>query len=247
MMSAHISEELPRLLTGDATRGEVQAAAEHLRACPDCQQELVSAVVAHAALSSAQRFAPRIIAAPQVGPKGEADSPGEPAPGPLPDLSDVFAQVRKEAMAPAATSGAGPAGHHRRRWVALGAAAAVLVGGGVTYALVQTDEPAPSSRSVALDPYGVGKHPATMTITGNQMTLDATKLPRLDRTRVYEVWLTNNARTKLQSVATVGSDNKAVFTVAPAVLQQYGDIEVSVQPADKLDYSGISVLRGDYD
>ena len=32
---------------------------QHLRTCPDCQQELVSAVVAHASLTSAHRFAPR--------------------------------------------------------------------------------------------------------------------------------------------------------------------------------------------
>ena len=59
MSDAHISDDLPRLLTGDATRDEVLAAAEHLRSCPDCQQELVSAVVAHASLTSAQRFARR--------------------------------------------------------------------------------------------------------------------------------------------------------------------------------------------
>ena len=36
-MSSHISDELPRLLTGDANRDVVMTAAEHLRTCPDCQ------------------------------------------------------------------------------------------------------------------------------------------------------------------------------------------------------------------
>ena len=62
MSTTHITDELPRLLTGDATRDEVLAAGAHLRTCIDCQQELVSATVAHASLASAQRFAPEIVA-----------------------------------------------------------------------------------------------------------------------------------------------------------------------------------------
>jgi hypothetical protein len=87
-MSQHLSDDLPRLLTGDASRDEALAAAAHLRECPDCQQELVSAVVAHAALSSARRFAPRMAA-----PAEPAEPAVEPAPADLPDLSAVFAKV----------------------------------------------------------------------------------------------------------------------------------------------------------
>jgi hypothetical protein len=79
-MSNHISEELPRLLTGDASRDVVMAAAEHLRSCPDCQQELVSAVVAHASLTSAQRFAPEIVA-PQNAPRDISPFNGGPGSG----------------------------------------------------------------------------------------------------------------------------------------------------------------------
>src|SRR3954467_14468288 len=109
----HLSDDIPRLLTGDASREEVLAAAEHLRGCPDCQQELVSAVVAHASLTSAQRFAPEVVA--------PAHEDAEPA-GPLPDLGDVFAGVRREA-------GGGESGRRRWRVAATAAAAAVVIGG----------------------------------------------------------------------------------------------------------------------
>ncbi|HVU93452.1 MAG TPA: hypothetical protein VHC23_14555, partial [Jatrophihabitans sp.] len=105
----HLTDDLPRLLTGDATRDEVLAAAEHLRACPDCQQELVSAVVAHASLTSARRFAPEVVA-PIPSADGEEVGDGEdgggagPA-GPLPDLSAVFARAREEAASTSAPSG----------------------------------------------------------------------------------------------------------------------------------------------
>src|SRR4051795_3119300 len=116
----HLSDDIPRLLTGDASREEVLAAAEHLRSCPDCQQELVSAVVAHASLTSAHRFAPDIMAA-------DPDISEDASVGPLPDLSAMFEQVRSEAaVAPAAPA----AGVRHRRLIAGAAAAAVVLGGG---------------------------------------------------------------------------------------------------------------------
>ena len=74
IQSPHVSDNLPRLLTGDTTRDEAMAAAEHLRGCPDCQQELVSAAVAHASLTSARRFAPQVVA-----PERDDEPPPAPA------------------------------------------------------------------------------------------------------------------------------------------------------------------------
>jgi len=67
MTAPHISDELPRMLTGEADRDTVLAAAAHLRDCIDCQHELVSALVAHASLTSAHRFAPEIVTGPKSG------------------------------------------------------------------------------------------------------------------------------------------------------------------------------------
>ena len=227
----HIVDDIPRLLTGEATRDEVLAAAEHLRNCPDCQQELVSAVVAHASLSSAQRFAPEVVA--------PAHDDAEPA-GPLPDLSGVFAQVRREA------SGAAPA---RRRWrVAAAAAAAAVVIGGTTAAVVVLNDSGSSSpaTNVALAPFDDGTRPAEVTVRGSTMKVDATRLPRLDAQHFYEVWLTDKGRTAMWPLGAIGRDNRAQLPVPASVMARYAAIEVSVQRANQTAYSGVSVLRGSY-
>jgi hypothetical protein len=250
-MSEHISEELPRLLTGDADRDVVMAAGAHLRVCPDCQQELVSAVIAHASLTSAHRFAPEIMApAPDALPVGrDADEHGadEPQPTPLPDMSSLFAQARADAAATAQA----PARHHRRRLIGIAAAAAVVVGGGVTGGLLATSGPStPSAQTVQLAAYGSAAHPgktADVTIAGSRLRVDATKLPRLDAQHIYELWVTDAQRTKMQAVGTIGNDNRAELTLPTNVISKYSDFEVSVQPTSQLNrYSGTSVLRGDY-
>jgi len=227
----HISEEIPRLLTGEATRAEVLAAGEHLRGCPDCQQELVSAVVAHASLTSAQRFAPEVVA--------PAHDDAEP-PGPLPDLSDVFAQARLEARGPATG---------RRRWrVAAAAVAAAVVIGGTTVAAVELSDSGHSApaTNVALAPFHEGTRPADVTVRGTTMKVDATRLPRLDAQHFYEVWLTDNARTAMWPLGAIGADNRAQLPVPATVMARYTAIEVSVQRSNQTGYSGVSVLRGTY-
>jgi anti-sigma-K factor RskA len=242
MTSPHISENLPRLLTGDANRDEVMAAAEHLRNCPDCLQELISAVVAHASLTSAHRFAPDIVAPDSTG-EGEdsAHDVDDDAGAPLPDMSAMFAKVRAEASDAAARP------QHRRRLIAVAAAAAVLVGGGVTLAeTVGSNSSSPDTVSVALRPFDTGDDPAKVTVAGARMRVDATALPRLDSGHFYEVWLTDAARKRMQSVGSIDQDNKAELTVPANVMSQYTAIEVSVQRTNETAYSGTSVLRGSY-
>ncbi|HEU5267811.1 MAG TPA: anti-sigma factor, partial [Jatrophihabitans sp.] len=206
----------------------------------DCQHELVSAVVAHASLTSAYRFARPVIAPPSE--VATADEDGDGGPVPLPDLSDLFAQVRADA-APAAA----PAQHpHRRRWIAAGIAAAVVAGGGITAGVVASQSEQPSGRTVALAPYDIGTRAARLTISGSTMKIDASKLKKLGPSQVYEVWLTDNPRKNLAAIGTLGTDNTATLTVAPAVRSHYTHVEVSVQKASNLQFSGISVLRGDY-
>jgi anti-sigma-K factor RskA len=223
-MSTHISDDLPRLLTGEASRDEVLAAATHLRNCPDCQQELVSAVVAHASLSSAQRFAPGVIASRTSA---------------LPDLEAVFASARDEvAHRPAL---------RRRRVVALVAAAAVATGVGVTLAETLGGSSSPAARTVALDAFGGGRHDATARVTPDgSMRIDATSLPHLDGKHFYEVWLTDGARKRMQAVGAINDANRAQLTISPQVMSQYSAIEVSVQGVRQTGYSGTSVLRGSY-
>lgn len=238
-MNGHISDELPRLLSGEASRDVVLDAAAHLRECADCQQELVSAVVAHASLTSAQRFAPEIVATD----RNQAEFTAEEA---LPDLTAIFAQVRQEADSPV-----GRARDRVRRLPTRGligvAAAVALIGTGVgTYAAVHTG-PSNSGQVVALTAFQTGTTSAKATIGSGKISLDAKTLPKLAGRR-YEVWLTNSLRTQMQPIGWIGPDGKASLTVPSDLISRYSDIEVSVQPvaSSSYQYSNISVLRGAY-
>src|SRR3954451_4907826 len=235
----HLSDDIPRLLTGDASREEVLAAAEHLRSCPDCQQELVSAVVAHASLTSAHRFAPDIMAA-------DPDISEDASVGPLPDLSAMFEQVRSEAAVAPAAPAAGV--RHRRRLIAVAAAAAVVLGGGgvIIAETVGSSSSDSSVVTVSLRAFDKGHSPAFAKVPGKTMLIDSTDLPRLDSGHWYEVWLTDGARKRMQSLGAIGSDNRAQLTVPANVMAEYSAIEVSVQRTNETAYSGVSVLRGAY-
>lgn len=244
----HISDELPRLLTGDATHDVVMAAAEHLRECPDCQQELVSAVVAHASLTSAHRFAPEVVA-PIHDPLSDGRHSEDSDPGAdvveLPNMSSMFDQVRDEAAAAAKR----PAKRRpaRRTVLAVAAAAVVLAGGGTAIGTALTSDSPPSTTQVALRAYQSGTHPAKAVINGSRISVDATSLPRLNENHQYEVWLTDSPRQNMQSIGFIANNNKAVLTVPSKVkLSNYNDIEVSVQRVGQSNYSGKSVLRGSY-
>ena len=231
----HISEDLPRLLTGDATRAEVSAASKHLRSCPDCQQELVSAVVAHASLASARRYAPDIVATKA------ADGDAAPADR-LPDMSSVFAQAREQAAASATSR------FTRRRVLAVAAAAAVVVGAGVI--AVETVDWGSSThvaaQTVRLQPVIAGHAAATATISDGRMRVDATSLPQLDAARQYEVWLTNGTGSSLRPIGYIGADRTAELPVPAAVMAGYGYIAISVQKTDQIAFSGDLVARGQF-
>ncbi len=254
-MSNHISEELPRLLTGDASRDVVMAAAEHLRICPDCQQELVSAVVAHASLTSAHRFAPEIVmpdssSIADIGSQrarhaAETADSGDEATE-LPNMTSMFAQIREEAEAKPAKT------HQRRRLLAVAAAAVVLVGGGTAVYTAEHGSSSPTTR-VALAAFQQGTaapyddQSASAVIDGDTVSVDASKLPQLGAAHQYEVWLTNEQRDSMLPLGYIGNQNKAKLTVPPKVkLSSYTNIEVSVQRVGQYKYSQVSVLRGSY-
>lgn len=221
-MNQHISDDLPLLLTGEASRDATLGAAAHLRSCPDCQQDLVTAVIAHASLTSARRFASEVLETP------------EPV---LPNLEAVFATARDEAARPKA----------RRRFVAVAAAAVVLAGAGVTIAETAGSGGGSPAHTVVLNAFGVGTHDARATLVGSgSMRIDASALPKLDSRHFYEVWLTNAARTRLQAVGSISNANRAQLTISPKVMTQYSAIEVSIQRLRQTAYSGTSVLRGTY-
>ncbi|MEO9138153.1 MAG: anti-sigma factor [Jatrophihabitans sp.] len=238
MTNNHLSDDLPLLLTGDATRAVVLEAATHLRSCVDCQQELVSAVVAHASLMSAHRFAPEIVAPKDSSDDNVVELPPISA---LPDLSKVFAEARAEDVTPTRV-------HHlrsRRALVAVAASAAVIVGGGATYLATQSDTAGPNTRTVALAGQSAALNGSAVLVGNNRMRIDASKLPPLSAGKQYEVWLTDG--TQKQPVGYIDSpDRKKELTVPSKVMSQYNQIAVSVQQPHQTEYSGITVLRGTY-
>ncbi len=240
-MSNHVHDELPLLLRGEADRETVNAAAEHLRGCEDCRLELTSALVAHASLASAARYtAPAVLDADEPA-TGENEVPA----GDLPDLSDMFARVRAEsAEIPRSLL----LRSRPRRMLALVAAtvAGLIVGAGAVAAVEHTTS-SKSVRTVQLAAYDKGSAPATAKVVdGQQMKIDLAALPAPGAGKLYEVWLTNAARTKLYAVGSLGAGRTGSFTIAPSLMLTYSAIEVSVQPLTDSSYSGVSVLRGSY-
>ncbi len=241
-MTDHVFDELPLLLTGEADRTTLESSVGHLRTCEDCQQDLISTLVAHGSLSSAARFAPELARTSEP-----VDDLEIQAASALPDLEPVFAQARHEAATADAPAESAPAkGRHRGRWLVAAAVAAALVGGGVATA-VSLDH-GTSGRSVTLDAYGRGAVPAKATIVdGNHVSVNASTLPAPDSGQRYEVWLTDAGRTHVQPVGWVGADGKGSYTVPSDLIRQFVAIEVSVQRLNApYTFSGVSVLRGTY-
>jgi hypothetical protein len=243
-MTEHVFDELPQLLSGDADRATVAMVAAHVRDCADCREELISAVVAHAALMSSVRFAPELPAANEV-----TERPASPAA--LPDLSPVFAQIRRE-IAEADAADHPRVSHRRRPAVRYGLVAAVvalgLIAGGGIYAAERGVTSSSSSRAVALSAYGIGTSPASAKLVGSdKMVVDASSLPSLASGHYYEVWLTNGQRTAMAPVGQLDAAKKGTFTVTATEMSGYAAIEVSVQMTGGVgSYSGVSVLRGSY-
>jgi hypothetical protein len=233
-MSPHVADDLPRLLTGEANREETLAAARHLRACPDCQQELVAAVVAHASLSSARR-----VATPRTVPV--ADPEVVPEPVPLPDMSAVFAKVRDEAAR------TGQSYKRRRALLAVAAVAVLGTAGGITLAeTVGSSSSGPQATTVPLLPLAPGDASAEVTVTGDRMHVNATSLPKLDGGHQYEVWLVDPAAGQLRPLGYVGGDRTADLTVPGSVMAQYTGVAISVQRNTQVAFSGDVVVRGSY-
>ncbi len=245
----HISDDLPLLLTGDANRDVVMAAAQHLRSCVDCQQELVSAVIAHASLTSAHRFAREIVTADSPADsavathgQGGADLP---VPGPLPDMSRLFADIRADG--PGRSGAEGPAarpGRARRRLLAVAAAAVVAGGGITTYALVTgNDSSGPVTRTVALEGTTDGSDGVVRLVDSSRMIIDGSNLPKLSPGHQYEVWLTANGTRQPVGYLRNGA---ADIRVPGEVMSRYKGIAVSVQRAGQTEFSGNVVLNGTY-
>lgn len=244
-VGAHVTDELPLLLVGEADRETVRRVGSHLRACTDCRDDLVDAVVSHATLRSAARVAPDVA----TGGRLEFTLPDLPAmldevadrtpDRELVDLGPVFAQIRAEAaggavVAPDDSSDEASAPvdelaarRGKRTRVLLSAAAAVVVigGGSAVAATALTD----SGRSVTVSAFGAGTVDASAKVGDDWMKLDASSLQRLNSDQFYEAWLVNDGGTGVLALGPLGTDGKATFSVPADVMSKYPTLQVTVQ------------------
>lgn len=246
-VGAHVTDELPLLLVGEADRETVRRVGSHLRACTDCRDDLVDAVVSHATLRSAARVAPDVA----TGGRLEFTLPDLPAmldevadrtpDRELVDLGPVFAQIRAEAAGGAAmatadtddTADVAPAPvdelaarRGKRTRVLSAAAAVVVIGGGSAIAATALSD---SGRSVTVSAFGAGTVDASAKIGDDWVKLDASSLQRLKSDQFYEAWLVNDGGTGVLALGPLGTDGKATFSVPANVMSKYPTLQVTVQ------------------
>src|SRR4051812_29335125 len=144
----------------------------------------------------------------------------------------------------------GQAAHRRRRLALVGilllAAAAIVIassGGGSKSTSPESPPPAtPVKGGAALEPLTASSAAkGTARLDGRRLTLAVSGLPRPPGS--YQVWLYNN---EIDAVPVTGfrSGNATVKATLPKSSSGYGDLDVSLEPADgNPNHSGQSLLR----
>jgi hypothetical protein len=233
---AHVADELPALLAGECGREQTLALTAHLRACPECRQELVSMVVATSVLRSAARaeqtpVTPAITETPPI-----AEAP--------PDPETLEWLTRITSREP---------GHrqpHRRRRLAAVAAAIVVLAGAVAAGLgLSGSRPAPVARA-ALHPLQApaqasGKVTVTAAAGARDVEISTAGLPAPGQGHYYEVWLLDPATLKMMPMGALPPSGQASFSVAAGLTAGYSAVDISLQANNGNPvHSKVSVLRG---
>ena len=237
---AHVADDLPALLAGEATREETLAVAAHLRACPQCQEELVSIVVAAGALRAAARaeHAPSAAVPPSsvLFSSDENGSGGASAP----DTPEWLGQISRR----------GPAGWSTRRRLAALAAAVVIVAGAIAAGLGLSTSSSPVVNRAALHPLQApasasGAVTVTAAATARQVQVSTDGLPAPGQGRYYEVWLLDPATLKMMPMGALAPSGQATFGVAAGLMAGYSAVDISLQANNGNPvHSAVSVLRG---
>jgi anti-sigma factor RsiW len=239
---AHVVDELPALLAGESSREQTLTVAAHLRACPQCQEELVSMVVAIGTLRAAAR-------AEQVPARS-----ARPAPSPLPSFSDSTgspgAPVTETPDWLAGISRRGPAGWGTRRRLAVIAAAVVVIAGAVAAGLGLSASGPPVVNRAALHPLQApagasGAVTVTAAPGARQVQVSTDDLPAPGQGHYYEVWLLDPATLKMMPMGALAPSGRATFGVATGLMAGYSAVDISLQANNGNPvHSAVSVLRG---
>lgn len=231
----HLDAELIALMAMGERPGAPEDLAEaerHLAACGFCSSELDE-------LSAVARTARAL---------GPEDALVAPPP-------EVWASISAE-LAPSATVTVLDERRRRRPlpWLPVVAAACLglVVGGGATYAAMNS-ETQPSSPAViasaALDPLegstATGTVEVVQTSDGPQVLVDVSGLQK-NADGFYEVWLLDREAQKLIALGVLDSSDKGVFTMPPGVsMSDFPVVDVSFEPQDgDPNHSKQSLVRG---
>ncbi|MGD9961632.1 anti-sigma factor [Nocardioides sp.] len=218
--------DLSGLLLGELRNDEIGQAADHLDGCEECRSELAELAVGHALLASASRT---------LG--GTALVPN-PTDG-LPARVSPARRTRR-----------------RRQGFVLAAAAALVVGIGVT-GWVRLDSgpedvaPKPFAEATLEPVEGSGAGVVVMVHDGSStttMTVKTSDLPKLRSGKFYYAWLLDPKTNKMLPLGQVGPAGVASFTLDDQLLARYSSVDVSLEADDgDPQHSVTSVLRASYD
>lgn len=224
--------EFPKLLSGEASRDETLAMAEHLRTCDECRREMVDLIVAHAALTSAVRTTAKFAT-------------------PVESSEDLL-PLRALDEATRVPAGAKKHGRQKQRWRwGLVAAAVVLVAAlGAGIGLARNHQ---SSTVVAEAPLHSldGPPNATGSLTAlaeggkRVLTVHTSQLHALNPQTYYEVWLLDPATLKMLPVGMLPPSGTGTYDMDASLMKGYSAVDVSLQVNDgNPAHSKVSVLRG---
>jgi Anti-sigma-K factor rskA len=244
---AHVADELPGLLSGECGREQTRTLAAHLRACPECQEELVSVVVAagilRATARAEQAHGPVSVpspsaSAPPSSPPSSSDSTSSPGAG-APDTPEWLTRASRP----------GPAGWGTRRKVAAVAAAVLIVAGAVAAGLGLSSG-SPVLNRAALHPLQAPRGASgAVTVTAasgaRQVQVNTDDLPNPGQGHYYEVWLLDPATLKMMPMGALAPSGHATFGVAAGLMAGYSAVDISLQANNGNPvHSAVSVLRG---
>jgi hypothetical protein len=218
--------------------------AAHLRACPECVDELISIAVVTGAL----RFADRTQRAP--------DFPSHPAvPDDTTQPSDIhpIGDEPDEAARQIATILRRDRTHRWRQRAMAAAAAVILLAGGTLLGndLNHTAKPptAPIAvqaplRPIQAPPSAGGRIQVTVTGDTRQLDVQTSGLPAAPPDHYYEVWVFNPATLKMLPMGILGPSGQGQYQIAAPIMAGYNAVDISLQTNNgNPNHSNTSVLR----
>jgi hypothetical protein len=233
----HVDDDLIDLLAGASDPATARRLVAHLRSCPRCVDQLISAVFAVCALRTSA-----LVDHDETHPIHGSGAGSQAAAG----------GARSEASQVDATG----APRRWRRHLGAVAASVVLLVAGLLIGSRVASGPAPASGPAIVDvqltpleaPPSAGGQ-VTVEATGDtrQLLVRTTALPAPPTNHFYEVWLLDPKTLKMLSMGVLGPSGEGEYAVTAPIMAGYAAVDVSLQANDgDPAHSSISVLRASY-